>query len=186
MKSHTRYYLTFFSVSMLRIQPIRVSSNVYVSFYEFGFMGRLHSHNYGKSHSTRPLNPKSPSWTTLEPKEIEELIIKYAKDDLSASQIGIKLRDQYSIPLVKPITKKSITKILEENDLKTELPEDLNNIVKKAVGLQKHLNANKKDNRNIRSLELIEAKVHRLSVYYKKIGRIPQKWKYKSVIAQLE
>ena len=148
-------------------------------------MGRLHSHNYGKSHSTRPLNPKSPSWITQDPKEIEELIIKYGKD-LTASQIGVKLRDQHSIPLVKPIIKKTITKVLEENDLKTELPEDLNNIVKKAVGLQKHLKINKKDNRNIRSLELIEAKVHRLSVYYKKIGRIPQNWKYKSVIAQLE
>jgi len=80
-------------------------------------MGRLHSHNYGKSHSTRPLNPKSPSWITLEPKEIEELIIKYAKDDLPASKIGIKLRDQHAIPLVKPIIKKTITKVLEENDL---------------------------------------------------------------------
>ena len=149
-------------------------------------MGRLHSHNYGKSHSTRPLNPKAPSWVTQDSKEIEGLIIKYAKDDLAPSQIGIKLRDQHSIPLVKPIIKKTITQVLEENDLKTELPEDLNNIVKKAIGLQKHLKVNKKDNRNIRSLELIEAKVHRLSVYYKKIGRIPQKWKYKSVIAQLE
>ena len=149
-------------------------------------MGRMHSHNYGKSHSTRPLNPKAPSWITQDPKEIEELIIKYAKDDLAASQIGIKLRDQHSIPLVKPIIKKTITKVLEENDLKNELPEDLDNIVKKAIGLQKHLKVNKKDTRNIRSLELIEAKVHRLSVYYKKIGRIPQKWKYKSVIAQLE
>ena len=149
-------------------------------------MGRLHSHNYGKSHSTRPLNPKPPSWITLEPKEIEELIIKYGKDDLSASQIGVKLRDQHSIPLVKPIIKKTISQVLEENDLKTDLPEDLNNIVKKAIGLQKHLKANKGDNRNVRSLELIEAKVHRLSVYYKKIDRIPQNWKYKSIIAQLE
>ena len=149
-------------------------------------MGRMHSHNYGKSHSTRPLNTKAPSWITQDPKEIEGLIIKYAKDDLAASQIGIKLRDQHSIPLVKPIIKKSITNVLEENDLKTELPEDLNNIVKKAIGLQKHLKTNKKDNRNIRSLELIEAKIHRLSVYYKKIGRIPQNWKYKAVVAQLE
>ena len=149
-------------------------------------MGRLHSHNYGKSHSTRPLNTKAPSWIKQDPKEIEELIVKYAKEDLSASQIGVKLRDQYSIPLVKPIIKKSITDVLEENDLKTELPEDLNNIVKKAIGLQKHLKANKKDNRNVRSLELIEAKIHRLSVYYKKIGRIPNNWKYKSIVAQLE
>ena len=149
-------------------------------------MGRLHSHNYGKSHSTRPLNPKIPSWIKQDPKEIEELIVKYAKEDLTSSQIGIKLRDQYSIPLVKPIIKKSITQVLEENDLKTDLPEDLNNIVMKAIGLQKHLKINKKDNRNVRSLELIEAKIHRLSVYYKKIGRIPQKWKYKALVAQLE
>ena len=149
-------------------------------------MGRLHSHNYGKSHSTRPLNPKTPSWIKQDPKEIEELIVKYAKEDLSASQIGVKLRDQYSIPLVKPIIKKSITQVLDENDLKPDLPEDLNNIVKKAIGLQKHLKANKGDNRNVRSLELIEAKIHRLSVYYKKINRIPQNWKYKSLVAQLE
>ena len=149
-------------------------------------MGRQHSHNYGKSHSTRPLDPKPPSWIKQDTKEIEELIIKYGKDDLSSSQIGVKLRDQHSIPLVKPIIKKTISQVLEENDLQTELPEDLNNIVNKAIGLQKHLKSNKKDNRNIRSLELIEAKVHRLSVYYKKIGKIPKNWKYKSVIAQLE
>ena len=149
-------------------------------------MGRQHSHNYGKSHSTRPLDPKPPSWIKQDAKEIEELIVKYAKDDLSVSQIGIKLRDQHSIPLVKPIIKKTISRVLEENDLKTDLPEDLDNIVKKAIGLQKHLKSNKKDNRNIRALELIEAKVHRLSVYYKKIDRIPKKWKYKSIIAQLE
>ena len=149
-------------------------------------MGRLHSHNYGKSHSTRPLDPKAPSWIKQDTKEIEELIVKYGKDDLSASQIGVKLRDQHSIPLVKPIIKKTISEVLEENDLKTDLPEDLDNIVKKAIGLQKHLKSNKKDNRNVRSLELIEAKVHRLSVYYKKTGRIPQNWKYKALIAQLE
>ena len=149
-------------------------------------MGRLHSHNYGKSHSTRPIGPKPPSWIKQDVKEIEELIVKYAKDDLTVSQIGVKLRDQHSIPLVKPIIKKTISEVLEENDLKTDLPEDLDNIVKKAIGLQKHLKSNKNDNRNIRTLELIEAKVHRLSVYYKKIGKIPKKWKYKSVIAQLE
>jgi len=137
-------------------------------------MGRLHSHNNGKSHSTRPLNPKAPSWITQDPKEIEELIIKYANDDLSASQIGVKLRDQHSIPLVKPIIKKTITRVLEENELNPELPEDLNNIVMKAVGLQKHLKINKKDNRNVRSLELIEAKVHRLSVYSKKLVEFPK------------
>ena len=149
-------------------------------------MGRMHTHRHGKSHSIRPSTLRAPSWITQNPKEIEELVIKYTKEGLTPSQIGIKLRDQHSIPLIKPITKKSIGDILEENNLKAEMPEDLENIVKKAVGLQKHLKVNKGDNRNVRSLELIEAKVHRLSVYYKKIERIPKTWKYKSVVAQLE
>ncbi len=149
-------------------------------------MGRMHTHRHGKSHSIRPATLRAPSWITIGPKEIEALIVKYTKDGFTPSQIGIKLRDQHSIPLVKPIMKKSMGQILEENDLKSEMPEDLGNIVNRAVGLQKHLKANKGDNRNVRSLELIEAKVHRLSVYYKRIGRIPKTWKYKAVVAQLE
>lgn len=149
-------------------------------------MGRMHTHRHGKSHSIRPSTLRAPSWITQSPTEVEELVVKYSKDGLTPSQIGIKLRDQHSIPLVKPIIKKSMGKILEEHDLKPEMPEDLENMVKKAVGLQRHLKANKGDNRNVRSLELIEAKVHRLSVYYKRIGRISKTWKYKSVVAQLE
>ncbi len=149
-------------------------------------MGRLHSHRHGKSHSIRPVTIRAPSWITQTPKDVEELIVKYSKEGLSPSQIGIRLRDQHAIPLSKPITKKGVLKVLEENKLIPEMPEDLDNIVRKAVGLQKHLKANKGDHRNVRSLELIEAKVHRLSVYYKKIGKIPKNWKYKSVVAQLE
>lgn len=149
-------------------------------------MGRMHTHRHGKSHSIRPATLRAPSWIAQSPAEVEELVVKYSKDGLTPSQIGIKLRDQHSIPLIKPITKKTVGEILEERDLKAEMPEDLENIVKKAVGLQRHLKSNKGDRRNVRSLELIEAKVHRLSVYYKKIGRIPKNWKYKSVVAQLE
>ena len=149
-------------------------------------MGRMHTHRHGKSHSIRPVIVRSPSWISQDSKEIEELVVKYAKDDLTSSQIGMKLRDQHAIPLVKSVTKKTVMQILEENKLKPEIPEDLNNIVKRAVGLQKHLKSNKKDFRNVRSLELIEAKVHRLTVYYKKTGQLAKNWKYKSVVAQLE
>ena len=149
-------------------------------------MGRMHTHRHGKSHSIRPVIVRSPSWISQDSKQIEELVVKYAKDGLTSSQIGIKLRDQHAIPLVKSVTKKTVMQILEENKLKPEIPEDLDNIVKKAVGLQKHLKSNKKDFRNVRSLELIEAKVHRLSVYYKKTGQLAKNWKYKSVVAQLE
>ena len=149
-------------------------------------MGRMHTHNHGKSHSIRPIELKKPDWVKMEPKEIEELMIKYAKEGMTSSMIGIKLRDQHAIPLVKPIINKSISDVLKENKLTPEIPEDLNNIVLKAINLQKHLKDNKSDSRNIRSLELIEAKVHRLSTHYKKKGKIPKKWKYKSVVAQLE
>ena len=149
-------------------------------------MGRMHTHNHGKAHSIRPIELKKPDWIKMESKEIEELIVKYAKEGMGTSQIGIKLRDQHAMPLVKPILNKTISDVLKENELVPEIPEDLNNIVLKAVNLQKHLKENKSDNRNVRSLELIEAKVHRLSTHYKNKGIIPKKWKYKSVVAQLE
>ena len=149
-------------------------------------MGRVHSHRHGKSHSVRPVTPSAPTWVKQTSDEIEELVVKYAKEGLKPSEIGIKLRDQYAIPLTKQIVKKSVTEILEQKGVKPDMPEDLNNLVTKSLGLQKHLKANKSDRRNVRSLELLEAKVHRLSSYYKEIGRIPKTWKYKAVIAQLE
>ena len=149
-------------------------------------MGRVHSHRHGKSHSTRPVTPIAPTWVKQTPEEIEELVVKYANEGLKPSEIGIKLRDQYAIPLTKQIIKKSVTEILRQKGITPDMPEDLNNLVTKALGLQKHLRANKSDRRNVRSLELLEAKVHRLSSYYKEIGRIPKTWKYKAVIAQLE
>ena len=149
-------------------------------------MGRVHSHRHGKSHSTRPVTPIAPTWVKQTPEEIEELVVKYANEGLKPSEIGIKLRDQYAIPLTRQIIKKSVTEILEQKGVKPDMPEDLSNLVTKAIGLQKHLRANKSDRRNVRSLELLEAKVHRLSSYYKEIGRIPKTWKYKAVIAQLE
>ncbi len=149
-------------------------------------MGRLHSHRHGKSHSIRPVTPTAPTWVKQSPDEIEELVVKYVKEGLKPSEIGVKLRDQYAIPLTKQIVKKSVVQILEQKGINPDMPEDLNNLVTKTLGLQKHLRANKSDRRNVRSLELLEAKVHRLSSYYKKIGRIPKNWKYKAVIAQLE
>jgi len=149
-------------------------------------VGRVHSHRHGKSHSVRPVSPSTPTWIKQTTNEIEELVVKYSKEGLNPSEIGIKLRDQYAIPLTMQIVKKSVTEILEQKGVKPDMPEDLNNLVTKALGLQKHLRVNKSDRRNVRSLELLEAKVHRLSSYYKEMGRIPKTWKYKAVIAQLE
>jgi small subunit ribosomal protein S15 len=96
------------------------------------------------------------------------------------------MRDEYGIPLLKTIMDKTITEIRSENGIKQDMPEDLNQLVQKALALQRHLRSHNTDNRNVRALELIEAKIHRLSKYYKRNEKIPKNWKYASVIAQLE
>ena len=69
-------------------------------------MSRLHTHKHGKSHSTRPINVRMQPWIFQKSDEIVELIKKYGKDNLSSSQIGIKLRDQHAIPLATTINQK--------------------------------------------------------------------------------
>ena len=110
----------------------------------------------------------------------------YNEDGFTGSQIGIVLRDEYGIPLVKPILGKTITDVLRDNDVKQDMPEDLDRLVKKALGLQRHLRSHNSDRRNVRSLELIESKIHRLSRYYKNRDRIDKNWKYAAVIAQAQ
>jgi small subunit ribosomal protein S15 len=148
-------------------------------------MARTHAHTHGKSHSNRPTSKNAPSWTIAD-QEIVSKIVDFGKDGLTASEIGLRLRDEFAVPLVKPILGKTITQILEENNITKTMPEDLEKLVRKALGLQKHLSNHNSDKRNVRSLELIESKIHRLSRYYKKNSKIPQNWKYKSVIAKLE
>jgi small subunit ribosomal protein S15 len=149
-------------------------------------MARIHAHTRGKSHSVRPASKNTPSWPVYNQGEISSLIVQLSKEGLTPSEIGIQLRDEHAIPLTNPILGKSITDVLDENNIKRDMPEDLNQLVQKAVGLQKHLRLHNSDHRNIRSLELIEAKIHRLSKYYKHIGKLHKSWKYGAVIAQLE
>ena len=104
---------------------------------------------------------------------------------MTSSQIGLRLRDDYAIPLVKPIIGKSIAQLMRENKVAPPIPEDLQNLLERARRVQAHLAAFKSDRRNVRSLELIEAKIYRLSKHYKKIGLLPSNFKYAAVVAQL-
>ncbi|MFZ0514451.1 MAG: 30S ribosomal protein S15 [Candidatus Nitrosopolaris sp.] len=149
-------------------------------------MARIHAHTRGKSHSVRPTSKNSPPWLTSSPAEISSIVIQLSKEGFTPSAIGTKMRDECGIPLLKTIMDKTITEIRSENGIKEDMPEDLHQLVQKALALQKHLRSHNTDNRNVRSLELIEAKIHRLSKYYKRNEKIPKDWKYASVIAQLE
>ena len=149
-------------------------------------MARIHAHTRGKSHSVRPTSKSISPWITSSPAEISNTVIELSKEGLRPSAIGTRLRDEYSIALLKVAVDKTLSQILHENGIKQDMPEDLNQLVQKALALQRHLRTHNSDHRNVRSLELIEAKIHRLSKYYKRNRKIPKDWKYASVIAQLE
>ncbi|MDQ3836786.1 MAG: 30S ribosomal protein S15 [Thermoproteota archaeon] len=149
-------------------------------------MARIHVHTHGKSHSTRPTSKGPAPWLSQNRDQISDLILQLAKEGLSPSEIGLRLRDAHGIPLVKPMLGKSMSEVLAGNNIKSDMPEDLDKLVRKALGLQKHLRVHNSDHRNVRSLELVESKIHRLSKYYKREGKIPKTWKYAAVIAQLE
>jgi len=139
----------------------------------------------GKSHQTRPVSKRTPIWCKYTPEEIESIVIKLAKEGHTTSSIGTILRDQHGIPLTKPIAEKSITQILKDAGLAPSIPEDMAVLLKKATSIYVHLEKNKKDAYNKRSLQLVEAKIHKLSKYYKREGVLPPDWKYEAKTASL-
>ncbi len=141
-------------------------------------MARMHSRDRGKSGSTKPSTKSKKAWVRYSAKEVESLVLKLAKSGNSTSKIGLILRDVYGIPSVSLITKKKISKILKDNNLLPELPDDLKNLIKKEINLIKHFESNKKDVSAKRGLILTESKIKRLSKYYKSTGKLPADWVY--------
>ena len=145
-------------------------------------MARLYARRRGKSGSKRLYRDNPPEWVPLSPEEIESLIVDLAKKGYSSAMIGLILRDQYGVPNVRQILGKKITQVLEEHGLRPQVPEDLDNLIRKAVRLRKHLTVHKKDYHNKRALHLIESKIKRLVKYYKRVGRLPHDWNYQKYI----
>lgn len=141
-------------------------------------MARMHARKKGKSGSHPPLQETKPTWMRYKPKEVELLVGKLAKDGNSSSEIGIILRDSYGIPSVKMIVGKTITQLLGEKKLLPDLPEDLLNLIRRAIMIRKHLETNKQDMFAKRGLQRTESKIKRLVKYYKNIKKLPADWKY--------
>ncbi|MGQ4910567.1 MAG: 30S ribosomal protein S15 [Candidatus Thorarchaeota archaeon] len=143
-------------------------------------MARMHTRRKGQSGSKRPSTLQVPEWIDEEKNAqwVEEMVIELAKAGNTPSMIGMILRDQYGIPLVRVITGKRIMDILKENNLERRVPEDLRNMIAKAQVIRRHLEENKKDYVSKRGLQLIESKIHRLSKYYRKKRVLPSDWKY--------
>ena len=126
-----------------------------------------------------------PEWTEYTNEEIEELVLKFRKEGKSTSVIGVILRDQYGVPDVKTVTGNKITAILEKHDQGEEYPEELINLIKKAVNIRDHLNENPKDLHTKRGLRIIESKIRRLVRYYVREGVLPEGWRYDPKTAAL-
>lgn len=147
-------------------------------------MARLYSGKRGSSGSTRPVSRRPPAWFKYQPEEVEDIVLKLAKEGNSASIIGQILRDRYGVPLVYQIAGKRLASMLPE-EARPRVPEDLEALVKRASSAARHLEKNRKDYPNKRDLALIESKIHRLANYYRSIGRLPKEWQYKPVAASL-
>ena len=148
-------------------------------------MARLYSGKRGSSGSTRPVSRRPPAWFKYEPEEVEALVLKLSKEGNSPSLVGQILRDKYGIPLVSQVVGRRLEHIIPEES-RTKLPEDLENLLRKATSATRHLEKNRKDYPNKRDLALIESKIHRLVFYYRDSGRIPKDWTYKPVAASLD
>ncbi len=121
----------------------------------------------------------------LKPKEVEEAIVHLANEGHTASEIGMILRDQYGIPKTAKVIGKKVGRILAENKLVGQVPEDLMNLIRKSVALREHLEKNKKDMSAKRGLMLTVSKIRALEKYYKRQGKLPLTWRYSPETAAL-
>jgi small subunit ribosomal protein S15 len=141
-------------------------------------MSRMYSRKKGKSGSHKPLKAKT-DWVKVKPAEIEKAIVELAKEGKPSAEIGMILRDQYGVPSTRAVAKKKVSAVMKENKVYNDkFPEDMYNLIVKAVDLKAHMSKNKKDYTSYRGLELTESKIRRLAKFYKKKGTLPAEWKW--------
>jgi small subunit ribosomal protein S15 len=131
----------------------------------------MHSRRRGSSGSDRPTADEPPEWSDVDEDAIEERVVELAEEGHDPSQIGLELRDEgvqgTPVPDVKLATGRKVTEILEDHDAAPDLPEDLRNLMARAVRLRDHMDENPGDAQNKRALQNTESKIRRLVDYYR-------------------
>ena len=134
-------------------------------------MARMHTRRRGSSDSDRPVADDPPEWSDVDADAIEDRVVELADAGHSPSEIGMKLRDEgvdgTPIPDVSLATDKKVTEILADHDAEPDLPEDLRSLMERAVRLREHMDENPTDYANKRALQNTQAKIRRLSDYYR-------------------
>ncbi|MEW6036488.1 MAG: 30S ribosomal protein S15 [Candidatus Micrarchaeota archaeon] len=141
-------------------------------------MARLHSKKKGKSGTKRPKSTASPEWTPMKKAELGEAILKMAREGVTPARIGLALRDQHGVPNIRAALGMSLKQYLAKEKATPEYPEDLINLIRKAVRVSAHLKASKNDVHNQVKLGHVESKIHRLAKYYSSRGMLPAGWRY--------
>jgi small subunit ribosomal protein S15 len=131
----------------------------------------MHTRRRGQSDSDTPAADDPPEWSDVDADAIEARVVELAEQGQDPSQIGLTLRDEgvdgTPIPDVKLATGKKITEIHDEHDAEPALPEDLRNLLERAVRLYEHMEEHPNDASNRRALQNTESKVRRLANYYR-------------------
>jgi len=148
-------------------------------------MAKMHTRRKGSSRSRPPFRESVPEWCEVGKAELEKHILKLHESGLSPAKIGLVLRDQYGVPNVKLILGVNLTNFLKESAEIPEIPEDLANLMRKALLVRKHLKDNPKDMHNKRALQLIESKIRRIEKYYTRTKRLPEDWHYRPETAEI-
>ncbi len=148
-------------------------------------MARMHARRRGQSGSVRPYRKEAPEWSNTDAAAVEKIILDMKKEGVSNARIGLALRDTYGVPDVKLVLGKRIGELVAEKGMAPAIPDDLRDLIIKALGLRKHLGANKNDLHNKRQLQLTESKVRRLVRYYVSSGKLPKDWTYKPETAEI-
>jgi small subunit ribosomal protein S15 len=139
----------------------------------------MHSGGKGKSGSTRPYISEVPEWSEQDKEKVEALILELHAEGKSSALIGTILRDQHAVPNVHLLLGKKVLQVLAENGKAPAVPEEIMNLLRKAVSLVDHLDNNRKDLHNRRQLELVESKIRRIARYHKEHGNMSDDWSYK-------
>ena len=138
-------------------------------------MARIYSKAKGKSGSKKPAK-HAPAWAPYKDKEVEKLVLKYAKAGKTSSEIGMVLRDGYGINSIKALTEKSVSQILAEHKVTRKLPDDVLALIKRLIGIKAHIEKNKHDETAKRGYILTVSKIRRLANYYQRARSLPADW----------
>ncbi len=151
-------------------------------------MARLYTGKHGKSKSRKPIVDSATFGSgneELSKEQIEKIIIDYAKSGMSPALIGETLKTKHNVKYIKQAIGMRLLEFLSEKKLNGEIPSDMIDLIRKAITMRKHIEKNKQDVYGKIRLIRIESKIWRLVKYYRRIGSIPENWKYDPSTAEL-